>query len=137
MSILVADRNPHVRELLKRELALDGLNVITANSWREVLHYVFGSTLIDLLVVDPSLSDMDTKKLLEKISKRIPPLPIILHTLPGDENTIGEIKRTVFFIEKGNGCIEQLRELIHRLLKTKFVSDASNNHTAHSNRKKR
>lgn len=124
MSILVADRNPHVRELLKRELALDGLNVITANSWREVLHYVFGSTLIDLIVVDPSLSDMDTKKLLEKISNRIPPLPIILHTLPGDEITIGEIRRTVFLIEKGNSCIEQLKKLIHRLLTTKYVTKA-------------
>ena len=73
INILVADRNPHVRELLKRELAQEGLQVITANSWREVLEYAFGPTMIDLLIVDPNLPDMDTERLLQKIGNRIPP----------------------------------------------------------------
>lgn len=125
INILVADRNPHVRELLKRELAQEGLQVITANSWREVLEYAFGPTMIDLLIVDPNLPDMDTERLLQKIGNRIPPLPIILHTLPGDESTAEHLKGSVFSVEKGNGCIEQLKKLIDQLLTVKNAPKAT------------
>ena len=99
MNILVEDLNPHVREFFKRKLTFDGLNVITADSWREALHHALGSTLIDVLVVDPSLPDMDTKKPLRKTNNRIPPRPIILETLPGDKNTLNGIKTSNLVIK--------------------------------------
>ncbi len=118
IKILIADRNPHVRGLLKRELTAEGFNAITIDSWHDVLKYVFGPVSIDILVIDPSLPDMDdAKALMKKICNRIPPLPFILHSLPGDDQAAtGCSNETVFRVEKGAESVEQVKKIIHSVL---------------------
>ena len=55
-TILVADRNPNVRDFLKRELMAEGYRVLQAKDNREVLKRVFSRTPLDLLIFDRVLS---------------------------------------------------------------------------------
>lgn len=64
-TVLIADRNPHVRCFLKRELAAEGLHVIIAESGQEILKWSFGPQPLDLVVIDPDLQDMDSAFLLK------------------------------------------------------------------------
>lgn len=58
-TILIADRNPHVRKFLMREFAADGFLVQVAKSGQEVLRLVFSHKHLDLLVLDPDRFEPD------------------------------------------------------------------------------
>jgi DNA-binding NtrC family response regulator len=123
-TIVIADRNPHVRGLLKRELAAAGFTVLTADSGKELLYWAFGPVPIDLLVVDPDLPDVEPECLLQKIAGRIPSCPLIIHAITGEERRSLEWIPHVTHVEKGGRSVEQLIEVITRLL-TRPVAAAS------------
>ena len=79
--ILVADRNQHVREFLKRELKAEGYRVWLAKNVQEVLKKVYHSETLDLLILDPDLPGTDKLSLLKKLQNRIPALPVVVHLL--------------------------------------------------------
>ena len=68
-NILIADRNPHVRELLKREIALEGYNVFLAKNGAEVMEQVRSSNRFDLIVIDPDIADLRQSDLIEILKK--------------------------------------------------------------------
>lgn len=115
VTILIADRNPHIREYLRRELTHDGLNVITTDSLRAVFYYAFGPVSTDLLVIDPDLPDMDTARLSARLNGRIPPLPLVWHPLPGSRCPSEDMIPPVVVIEKGSGSVELLKDVINGL----------------------
>lgn len=117
-TVLIADRNPHVRCFLKRELAAEGFQVIIAESGQEIIKWCFGPQPLDLVVIDPDLPDMDSAFLLKKLSGRIPPLPVVLHTLPGEENT-DDMRGMIVFVEKGGQSIDRLKGVIADILSRK------------------
>lgn len=121
-TILITDRNPHVRCFLKRELAAEGFRILVAESGREILESSFGPIPIDLIVMDPDLPDMDSKVLLQKLNGRIPPLPVILHTLPGEEENSDDPGGMIVQVEKGEHSIDSLKGVIsERLLKNQIL----------------
>lgn len=113
--ILIADRNPHVREFLKRELEAAGYAVQVAERGRQVLGWVYQDEALDLLILDPDLSDMDASVLLERLQDRIPCLPVILHTFD-PEPSPGFIN-VAAVVEKGGRSIERLKALISAISK--------------------
>ncbi|MFH0729139.1 MAG: response regulator [Pseudomonadota bacterium] len=117
-TVLIADRNPHVRCFLKRELAAEGFQVIVAESGQEILKWSFGPLPLDLVVIDPDLPDMDSAALLKKLSGRIPPLPVVLHTLPGEEK-IDDMRGMIVFVEKGSQSVDRLKAVIADILSRK------------------
>lgn len=119
--ILVADRNRHVREYLRREFAAEGYRVRLAANGREVLYWVFHEEHLDLVVLDPNLSDEQDLKLLEKIQDRIPPLPVILHGFFADDMPPPEAVYGVCFVEKRGGSIEELKKAVGRMLQIPSV----------------
>lgn len=114
-TILVADRNPHVREFLKRELLAEGFRIQLAKSAEEVLIYAFGPERIDLLILDPDLPDLEERQLCEKLEGRIPILPVVVHGF-SPEGGRAEIPESVGFVEKMGNSIEPLKRLIYNLL---------------------
>ena len=64
--ILIADRNSHVREFLKREMLAEGYIVQLAENGREVLKWTYSREPIDLLILDPDLPDAEESLLLKK-----------------------------------------------------------------------
>jgi DNA-binding NtrC family response regulator len=113
---LIADRNRHVREYIRREMMAEGYDILLAASGQEVLKRVYKPEPPDLLILDPDLSDSEGLPLLEKIEDRIPSLPVVIHGFSSDyRNGLG-CSSVVAFVEKEANSIDRLKILVARLL---------------------
>jgi DNA-binding NtrC family response regulator len=115
-TILIADRNPHVREFLRRELTSAGYRIVLADTGQDVVKRVYQQEPIDLLILDPDLPDMEESDLLIKIRNRIPALPVVVHTYTSDYETHRYLENAAAFVEKGGSSIENLRQVVSDIL---------------------
>ena len=111
-TILIADRNPHVREFLKREMMADGYRVRLAENGRQLLKLVYHHDHLDLLIVDPDLPDIDVSSLLTKLQNRIPSLPVVVHTFLSDYSDHLDVLQAFPFVEKRGSSIERLKKVV-------------------------
>ena len=114
--LLITDRNPHVREFLKRELAAAGFNVRLARSGREILDRIYQRDPVDLLVLDPDLPDPDKSSILKKLKNRIPPLPVVIHSFATELPTCRKYLQASAFVEKSGSSVENLKQVIIQIL---------------------
>ncbi len=115
-TILVADRNRHVRGFLKRELVADGHAVRVAESSRELLALLRGDETLDLLILDLDMPALKGIELLRRLKERVPPLPVILCCF----STAGVDPNLRFLADavlQKTGDIEGLREASMRVLR--------------------
>jgi DNA-binding response OmpR family regulator len=115
-NILIADRNPHVRKLLRREMRLEGYQVQLAKTGREVINYTLQEDSFDLLILDPDLPDTDESSLLKKLRERIPPLPVVVHSFLSKNNEQPDVLTTVIFVEKRGSSIDHLKKIVAEIL---------------------
>jgi DNA-binding NtrC family response regulator len=115
--ILIADRNSHVREFLKREMLAEGFSVQLAENGREVLKWAYHRQPVDLLILDPDLPDAEESLLLKKLNQRVPYIPVILHTYLSDYLIASKIINPTEFVEKGGSSIEKLKKVVPEILK--------------------
>ncbi len=115
-TILIADRNRHVREFLRREMTAEGYRVRLANTCEEVLKWVFDQKPLDLLILDPDLPDASGLALLDKIEDRIPTLPVVIHTLLSDYSSDSATSNITAFVEKKGNSIKRLKEVVFEVL---------------------
>ena len=115
--ILVADRNQHVREFIKRELMAEGYRVGLAKNVQEVLNRVYHSETIDLLILDPDLPGADKLFLLKKLQDRIPAMPVVIHTYLTDYTDHTNILSEVAFVEKSGSSVESLKKMVCEILR--------------------
>jgi DNA-binding NtrC family response regulator len=115
--ILVADRNHHVREFLKRELMAEGYRVRLAKNVQEVLKKVYHSETLDLLILDPDLPGTDKLALLKKLQNRIPALPVVVHTYLADYTDYTNELSKLAFVEKSGSSVESLKKMVHEILR--------------------
>jgi len=115
-TILIADRNPHVRKFLEREITAEGYGVRVADKGRQVIEMAYGHEPVDLLLIDPDFADTDGMKLLKKLQDRIPVLPVIVHAFPDDYDKTGAGLTGVTFVEKRGNSIEHLKPVIREML---------------------
>jgi DNA-binding NtrC family response regulator len=116
-TIVIADRNPHVRGFLQREMGREGYRIRLAESAQDLLKWVFNHEPIDLIILDPDLPDAVDSHLLSTLQNRIPPVPVIIHThysqtLPQPEAGTGFI-----IVEKGGSSVERLKEVADDILR--------------------
>jgi DNA-binding NtrC family response regulator len=114
--ILIADRNSHVREFLKREMLAEGYSVELAENGREVLKWAYHREPMDLLILDPDLPDAEESLLLKKLKQRIPYIPVILHTYLSDYLVASKLINPTEFVEKGGSSIEKLKKIVPAIL---------------------
>jgi len=114
--ILIADRNSHVREFLRREMLAEGYSVELAENGREVLKWAYHREPADLLILDPDLPDAEESLLLKKLKQRIPYIPVILHTYFSEYLVASKIINPTEFVEKGGSRIEKLKKVVHEIL---------------------
>lgn len=119
-SILVTDRNRHVRDLLKRELIAEGYRVSVAANSSQVLQVLEHSEPVDLVILDLDLAGADPvnnaaewNKILN--TRRKP--PILLHTFWNSDllNTGGILDHACALVEKC-GDLDPLKMMISRML---------------------
>ena len=114
--ILIADRNPHVRELLRREMTAEGYLVRLAENGHEVLKWAFKRDRFDLVILDPDLPDADELPILKKLQNRVPVLPVIVHAFLSIYDKPSETDGS-FFVEKRGSSIENLKKAVYSILK--------------------
>ena len=115
-TILIADRNPNVREFLKREMMAEGYRVRLAKDSRGVLKWAFSQAPLDLLILDPDLPDTEEVGLFTQINDRIPQLPVVIHSFQGDYVDYREASITAVFVEKQGNSIEYLKNAVSEML---------------------
>jgi DNA-binding NtrC family response regulator len=115
-NIIIADRNPHVREYLKREMIAEGYRVRLAKTGREVIKWVYHHEPVDLLILDPDLPDTNIISLFENLQNRIPALPVVVHAFLADsaDFTMGSLE--VVFVEKSGSSVERLKHAVAHIL---------------------
>jgi DNA-binding NtrC family response regulator len=121
-TILIADRNHHVLEFLKREMTQEGFKVLQAEKGKEVIHIIFHCLPLDLVILDPDLPDMEETGLLKKIGTRIPPLPIIIHAFDSEEINYFLYLKQAVFVEKDGRSIEKLKQVVSEIVNLKNLS---------------
>jgi CheY-like chemotaxis protein len=112
-TILIADRNRHVREFLLRELTADGYKVKLAGNGEETLKTVYDQQPLHLVILDPDFADRSD--ILEKIQDRIPAIPVVVHTLSPELLEGLWLSDAVTIVEKRGSSIVNLKELISSL----------------------
>ena len=116
-TILIADRNRHVREFLKREMLAEGYQVRLAKTTREVLTSVYHPEPLDLVILDLDLPEVNELGVLEKIQDRIPTLPLVLHSFNTDyAGNRPDMVSMAVFVEKSGDSIEGLKKVVSDLL---------------------
>ena len=118
-TILIADRNSHVRGFLKRELTAEGYDIRLAKCGREVLKWAYRLEPLDLIILDLDLPDIDEHSLFSKLNDRIPVLPIVIHSFQpnGVKSTVNY--EYAVFVEKGGNSIEKLKAVVNDMLSSR------------------
>jgi DNA-binding NtrC family response regulator len=115
-TILIADRNSHVREFIKREMIQEGFRVLQAETGRDVIEMINQSIPLDLVLLDPDLPDMEETVLLKKIEDRVPRLPVVIHAFDSQETNYFLYLKQAAFVEKGGQSIEILKQVVSEIL---------------------
>lgn len=112
--ILIADRNRHVRDLLRRELTAEGYEVTEAWDGHEVWQRLTGPDPPDMLILDPNLPYLE--ELVEMVHFRESPLavPLILYMFQEEEADLP--LPPVAKLEKQEDP-STLKEMVARILK--------------------
>jgi len=114
--ILVADRNPHIRAFLKRELTASGYTVRPVATGKDLLKAIFSPEPIDLLVLDPDFPGSDPADIARRLADRIPALPVIIYTIPDSDSVSDAFPGHAFRVDKNGQSVERLKETIRHML---------------------
>jgi DNA-binding NtrC family response regulator len=115
-TILIADRNSHVREFIKREMIKEGFRVILSDTGKDVINIVFKCLELDLVLLDPDLPDMEEDLLLKKIGDRFPPIPVVIHAFDSEKTNYFLYLKQSAFVVKGGQSIEMLKKVVIEVL---------------------
>jgi len=113
--ILVADRNRHVREFLRRELEAEGYEVQVARDGREVRDLLNGSVPPDLLVLDLEIPYLEELAEQAHFQDQNPPVPLIIHSFGEDSPSLAQMAGAAAFLEKTEDPA-RLKELVAEVL---------------------
>lgn len=114
--IIIVDRNPRIREFLRRELTATGYNVQVVKNRKAMLELVSNGMQIDLLILDPDFPCVDAVEMVRRMADRIPQMPVILHCVRGYDELAQYSGEYVVHIEKNGNSAELLKDAIHAIL---------------------
>ena len=117
---MVADRNRHVRDYLRREMRAEGYQLLLAKNSREVLNWIDEERQVDLLILDLDLPDITDLALLKKLKDLRSTLPVVIHTIPSEYINHVPIMSTAAFVEKNGSSIDRLKNVISDILRKSY-----------------
>ena len=115
-TLLIADRNPHVRKFLQREMTAAGYRVQLADNAHEVIKRAFRREPLDLVILDPDLPDADESHMLHHLLNRVPALPVVVHTYASEYGDGFKDMEALFFVEKKGSSVERLKQVVYDIL---------------------
>lgn len=117
VNLLIADRNPHVREFLKREMMAEGYRVRLVKSGQELTEAAGNpENPPDMVIIDPDLPDANGLSLIRQLRGIFPEMPILIHTLLTEMVLQLDTVHRVIFVEKKGNSIDQLKQAVKDLL---------------------
>jgi len=119
-TIVIADRNPHVRGFLQREMSREGYRIRLAENARDLLQWAFNHEPVDLIILDPDLPDAVDTHLLDALQDRTPPVPIVIHSHYA--NALPVARPTFIPVEKGGSSVERLKQIAENLLRQQVLA---------------
>jgi response regulator RpfG family c-di-GMP phosphodiesterase len=114
--ILIADRNPRIREFIQRELKSLSPQVVTAENADQLSEHIRRAGRLDVLVIDPDMPGLNGASHLNRLLLLRPHLPVIFHCLPVDYSPVNAPDRKVLFVEKSGQSVDALKQQIWFLL---------------------
>ena len=114
--ILIADRNRHVRDFLRRELTAEGYRVLVAKDGREVLVTTEGAEPPDLLILDLDIPYFDGLTILDRLRERTPLLPVVIHSFITEDAANHNVRHAAALVEK-SGNTDCLKVAVGEVLK--------------------
>ena len=115
--LLIADRNPHVREFLKREMMAEGYQIRLVKSGQELIDDIHNPVALpDMVILDPDLPDANDQSLIHHIHRIVPGLPIVIHTLQTEMIQQLDAAHPVIFVEKKGSSVDHLKQAVKDLL---------------------
>ena len=121
-TILIADRNPHVRDFLQRELISEGYQTKIAKDDREVLQVIDADESCELLILDLDMPHVSGLSVLETIQSRKPSLPVIIHTFLTEYEQHPAVQRAAGFWEKRGDNIDGFKAMVLQVLKRSYAN---------------
>ena len=115
--VLIADRNRHVREFLKREFEAEGYQVQVVQDGRQVLAMTTGDDRPDLLILDLDMPYVSGLSILERIFGQESPVPVVVHTLMTEDAAHPAVELADGFWEKKGNNIEGFKAMVGDVLR--------------------
>jgi len=122
-TILIADRNPHVRAFLAREMRVEGFRIRLARNCKELLKWLYHPEPLDLIILDPDLPDEGGQEILLKLYDRIPAIPVVVHSWSADYVRPPDESDSVWYVQKEGSSIEELKRRVHTILNKRMRID--------------
>ncbi len=119
--VLVADRNPHIRKFIQRELAIDGYRVIAAENAGQLKSWILRTARLDVLVMDPNMPGIESREQVRSLLSLRPALPVIVHCHSSDCFALQGIAGKMAIVEKNGNSIDEVKEQISHLLASGLV----------------
>lgn len=111
-TVLVADPDANIRNLLLKELTLEGIKIETVSSGVELLQK-FYRVDADTLIVEAELPDIETGTIIDTVKRSLPKLPIIVIAANRSEEFEKVIReRGIFYYATKPFSIELLKLVI-------------------------
>jgi DNA-binding NtrC family response regulator len=113
--IIIADRNPRIRNYLTRELSGEDYKVFPVKTVEQLRNWIIHHYPLDLLVLDPCFLEDDGGKKLDDLLGQIPSVPVIFHCLPADNPALKHQRLRPVFVEKSGTSVITLKQNIRSL----------------------
>lgn len=106
-TVILADRNRHIRELLSRELGREGFEVKGCGLGRVAAS--LAAVRADLLVVDTDLPDLDALSVIQLVRSTRPRLPVAVYAYEEEDAAPCLTEPEVLFVPRGDDPAQLVR----------------------------
>ncbi len=114
--ILIADRNPHVRALLRREMVKEGWQILVAKNSNEIVRQILLKAPLDILILDTDLPGFAKSSLMRILKNRYPLLSVVYHVTDAKENRWTDSFYKGYVVEKSGNSAEKLKKVVKRIM---------------------
>jgi DNA-binding response OmpR family regulator len=125
-TVLITDRNRHVRNFLRRELIAEGYQVEVAADGRDLLRKVGRADPLDLLILDLEIPYSGGPAILERLRRVNSGLPVIIHAFATEDASHPAVQRTAAFVEK-MGNTDRLKAAVFEVLREYYPNRFTTN----------
>lgn len=112
--ILIAERNAHIRNLIKRELNSEDYYAFTVENMPQLKNWMYMRRAPDILVLDPELPGLEKQNIWELLDF-YPQTPVILYCLPGNEWLAVKDRERLTPVPKDGSSIAVIKERIRQM----------------------